>query len=375
MLKELCDVRQLARTLRKGRARLWRVASFAQLGALVSAFGSLVAAGHLHALAWPVANSQPKSLDQFSTFVQPTESGRLKSGLFGSTRNDGRRFHEGIDIRATTRDAQGRPLDLIQSISEGTVVHVNREESKSSYGKYVVIEHRTKTIPLYSLYAHIEAIRQDMNVGMRVQEGEVFAKMGTTAGGYNIPNERGHLHFEIGVRLSNHFQKWYDEQDFDSKNAHGNWSGINLVGLNPLLFYQTMGKDSGDATFMSVVDNGLATDFTISVHTTIVPEFVRHYPMLMTRELKDEKLSKWRIEYTWYGFPKKWTPIYDHPKARKRWPAPVGLNPNFDPKPLFSQQGRIMWKRPYGEGGGVLPGKHLIQNLDILFGTHANEKE
>ena len=49
-------------------------------------------------VAWPTAMPRP-DIRQPETFVQPTASGKLESGLFGMTRNDGTRFHEGVDIR------------------------------------------------------------------------------------------------------------------------------------------------------------------------------------------------------------------------------------------------------------------------------------
>ena len=48
-------------------------------------------------------------------YLQPTVSGRLESATFGMVREEGHRFHEGIDIRPGRRDAAGEPLDLVRA--------------------------------------------------------------------------------------------------------------------------------------------------------------------------------------------------------------------------------------------------------------------
>ena len=40
-------------------------------------------------------------------YLQPTVSGRLESATFGMVREEGHRFHEGVDIRPGRRDAAG----------------------------------------------------------------------------------------------------------------------------------------------------------------------------------------------------------------------------------------------------------------------------
>jgi len=65
---------------------------------------------------------------------------------------------EGIDIRPLKRDSANRPLDIVQSIADGEVVHTNTDARYSNYGKYVVVKHDWGYGPFYSLYAHLAKI-------------------------------------------------------------------------------------------------------------------------------------------------------------------------------------------------------------------------
>ena len=117
----------------------------------------------------------------------------------------------------------------------GIVRHLNATSGYSAYGKYLVLEHTTLNPPLYSLYAHLASIQPGLKIGSKVQVAQVLGKMGNTAS-YSIPLNRSHLHFEIGLRLTDHFQSWYDKKKYTTKNRHGNFSGFNLVGIDPLPF-------------------------------------------------------------------------------------------------------------------------------------------
>ena len=76
-----------------------------------------------------------------------------------------------------------------------------------------------------------------LRVGAEVDRGQQLGGMGHSSGGYMIPKDRAHLHFEIGVAMTRNFQAWYDRQKFGSKNEHGMWNGMNLVGIDPLAFF------------------------------------------------------------------------------------------------------------------------------------------
>ncbi|MCZ6672512.1 MAG: hypothetical protein O7C75_06180, partial [Verrucomicrobia bacterium] len=142
--------------------------------------------------------------------------------------------------------------------------------------------------------------------GKSVQAGQKIATMGRSAS-YTIPRNRAHLHFEVCLRLTDRFQNWYDWKDFDDKNDHGIFNGMNLVGIDPASFFEeTQWRHTDRLRTVLFTEK---TAFTIVVSTRQVPDFIQRYPALVNGVIPDRELAGWRIEYTWYGVPKKWTPL------------------------------------------------------------------
>jgi len=163
-----------------------------------------------------------------------------QGGQFGYTRNPVRhagkiyykQFHGGIDIAPVKRDASGEPLDVVRAIADGTVVHVNDIPRDSSYGRYIVVEHRWGGSPYYALYAHLASAA--VRPGQRITQGQTLGRLGYTGPGVN--KERAHLHFEINLMLGQDFQQWFDSLNFTETNKHGIYNGMNLVGFDPAKF-------------------------------------------------------------------------------------------------------------------------------------------
>jgi murein DD-endopeptidase MepM/ murein hydrolase activator NlpD len=105
----------------------------------------LVACGVAHAqrieFSWPTPNRAWEQGKSFGSWVQATVSGDPESGLYGCVRSGGTQFHEGLDIRAVSRDSRGEPTDKITAAMDGVVRHVNSSPGNSNYGRYIVLEH------------------------------------------------------------------------------------------------------------------------------------------------------------------------------------------------------------------------------------------
>lgn len=259
------------------------------------------------AFTWPTPSPGPDQGWAIERFIQPTVSGDPTSGLFGCVRNDGHRFHEGVDIMPfLERNRAGEATDPIRSAMDGRVVHVNAKSGLSSYGRYVVIEHDQLSPALLTLYAHLARIDPEIVPGARVNEGQLIGTMGRSAS-YRIPKDRTHLHFEIGLRMSDRFQQWYDRQGFGSKNDHGIYNGMNLTGFNALDCYRWVKTISGTEADDYV--KSLPVGYVIEVAAPVVPDFVRRYPVLLSRSLEKLPLHAWRITFTPWGFPFRWEPI------------------------------------------------------------------
>tara|TARA_E500000178_G_scaffold133205_1_gene133134 strand:- start:366 stop:1376 length:1011 start_codon:yes stop_codon:yes gene_type:complete len=260
------------------------------------------------ALVWPTPNPAFQQGRSAKDFIQPTASGILKSGLFGCVRNGGSRFHEGIDLFPLKRDRTGEAADPVYSILPGRVVHISGIAGHSSYGRYVVVEHDAEKPVFLTLYSHLSRIAEGVAPGSRVKSGTILGIMGRSAAGYTIPKSRAHLHFEIAFQLTDDFQDWYDRQAFKEPNRHGNWNGMNLVGIDPLAFYEAMhGRKEGG---MNAHLKALPVVARIRVFTGKTPNFVTRHPALVTRSFQEAAVTAWDIAFTKYGLPVQWTPRF-----------------------------------------------------------------
>lgn len=255
---------------------------------------------------WPTPNTAWLARRPIADFLQATVSGDPASGGFGCVRGDGAQFHEGIDIKALARDKAGEPVDKIFAALPGVVRYVNEKAGDSNYGRYVVLEHPGVTPAIYTLYAHLRSVEPGVAPGAAVALGQVIARMGRSEGGSGIPKERAHLHFEMGLRVTDSFMRWYDRQKFGSPNDHGAWHGYNLMGFDPLDFLDK---------FRDRRVNDLAGYFAqmtpvvrVRVATRSAPDFVRRYPSLLTRPAPAD-LAGWDIECNATGLPFRWTPL------------------------------------------------------------------
>ena len=246
------------------------------------------------------------------------------SGAFGDVRNNGWRFHEGIDIKPVSRSRRGEPLDDVSAAIDGKVAMVNRVAGNSGYGRYVVLTDPSNDVEIYTLYAHLAEIDGNISIGSKVSAGTRLGKMGRSAN-YRIARAQAHLHFEMGLMLSDKFDKWYSEsRRFKQKNFFGNYNGINLVGFDPLDFY-TKARDGKINDGFKGYLSSLPVAFVARIYTRRTPDFVKKYPKLAS--LSGEKCG-WDISFTWYGLPVKFERIQNpRPGAREGDVEIVKYNP------------------------------------------------
>ena len=240
-------------------------------------------------------------------FVQPTTSGNPESGLFGCVRNHGSRFHEGIDLSAITRDRRGESVDPVFAFDRGVVRYVNRSASKSSYGQYIVIEHEAIMPGLVTLYAHLRSVPKSIRAGIEVEGGQRIATMGRTAAGYSIPRNRAHLHFEVGLWLGPDFQRWYNKQGFRSRNDHGAYNGMNIVGVDVWALLRAIRSEEVSNIEEFILSEPTAIE--VYLRESEVPELLSVNPELMTNLVIPANHAGWKIEFAWYGAPIRWTAL------------------------------------------------------------------
>lgn len=323
----------------------------------------------ISALVWPTPNPAFSNGESIESFVQATASGNPISGLYGCVRNGGERFHEGLDLFGLKRDAEFEVLDSVFSVLPGFVAYVNEDASRSRYGRYIVITHSEAGVTFYSLYAHLQSVDALIHTGTQVKEGQRIGRMGRSAGGYIIPKDRAHLHFELGVKLSDQFQKWYDQQSFETKNWHSNWNGMNLMGVDPLDFYRSIRarKVSSFGEYLS----HLKARLKLHVRFSGTPSFLKaNTKFIQEHSIKESEVAGWEVVFSQYGIPNVWKPL----KADA-----LGLPPGQDFKVIAVNQRDLdqkccaLWSKVEGkvEGKGkgdqIRLSKAMLTHLAKLF--------
>ena len=309
-------------------------------------------------LSWPTPNPAFAKGMGYSAFLQKTGPDKaFSSGAFGCVRNNGFKFHEGLDLYPVKRDGRGRADDKVFSAMEGVIRHLNPTSGYSAYGKYLVLEHTTLNPPLYSLYAHLASIEDGLKVGSSVRVAQVLGKMGNTAS-YRIPLDRSHLHFEIGLRLTDDFQRWYDKKPYTTKNRHGNFSGFNLVGIDPLPFYSEYQKKSFSTPLEYLRSLPVATK--VRVRSTRTPDFVRRYPTLCKAPPKGTGVSAWDCSFGPFGIPVRIEPASQPMASKSAKYQVLSVDYATQQKPCR----RLVVKK----GSSLVPAEQLLVYLELLFG-------
>jgi hypothetical protein len=271
-----------------------------------AAVGAMSAAERVE-IVWPTPNTAWADGRPLADYAQHAGSGDPESGTFGGVRSGGTHFHEGIDIKCLARDRRGEPLDNVFAALGGVVRHINSSAGDSSYGRYIVLEHPEQTPSVYTLYAHLARIAPGLREGATVTRGQVLGLMGHSSGGYMIPVDRAHLHFEIGLMVTRDFQSWYEQRKFGSRNDHGAWNGMNLMGIDPLDFLNAWRAHRVDTFQDYFARMPTAVRFRIATHR--VPDFITRYPSLLTKPIPLGGVAGWEIRCNWTGVPFSWTPL------------------------------------------------------------------
>ena len=305
-------------------------------------------------IVWPTTMERA-SIRAPQDYLQPTVSGKTESALFGMVREDGKRFHEGIDIRPAKTNADGEALDRVLAAMDGQVAYLNSNVN-GPYGRYVVLYHATAEIPVYTLYAHLAKIEPSLKPTHPVRRGTAIGLMGrTSAGASPITKDRAHLHFEVGLILSTGFNLWYEAQpeNRQSANPHGLYNGQNLIGMDPLLILAQPKVD------LLAALRSQPTALTVGLRTKGMPDFVNRHPALVRGDVASA--AGWYVEFSWQGMPLRWTAL-----DAKSPQMPAGRWRLLEVDQ--TQRSRLIRRKMLGADGRT-PGELLTQNLEILLST------
>lgn len=310
-------------------------------------------------ISWPTPNDSWAKGRGYESWVQPTVSGEPTSGLWGSVRSSGTQFHEGLDIKPVSRDKRGEPRDSVTAAMDGVVRNISSRSGESNYGRYIVIEHPGVTPAVYTLYAHLARIEPGIFEGTTVKRGQVLGTMGHSSNG-NIPAERAHLHFEIGLMLTQDFSSWYAWKKFGSPNQQGLWNGMNLMGIDPRNFLERWRarRVNNFAEYFAGLDSAVR----LRVVTTRVPDFIRRYPALLRKPI-DGLVGGWEVQCDVTGLPFAWTPLSPMQVAGLRANSVEILS--VDNAALRAFRGKSLIRT---RGGQPAPGSDLTTMLQLVFG-------
>jgi murein DD-endopeptidase MepM/ murein hydrolase activator NlpD len=310
-------------------------------------------------ISWPTPNEAWAKGRGYESWVQPTVSGEPTSGLWGSVRSSGTQFHEGLDIKPVARDKRGEPLDKVTAAMDGVVRNISSRPGDSNYGRYIVVEHPGVSPAVYTLYAHLARIEPGVLEGTRIQRGQVLGTMGHSSNG-NIPADRAHLHFEIGLMLTQDFPAWYAWKKFGSPNQQGLWNGMNLMGIDPRDFLEKWrGRRVDDfEQYFARLDSAVR----LRVVTTRVPDFIRRYPALLRKPI-DGLVGGWEVQCDVTGLPFAWTPLSPVQVAGLRANSVEILS--VDNAALRAFRGKSLIRT---RSGSATPGPDLTTMLQLVFG-------
>jgi murein DD-endopeptidase MepM/ murein hydrolase activator NlpD len=291
--------------------------------------------------------------------LMPTESGRIESAWYGSTRTRkfGKQylsaFHEGVDIAPMERDAKGRAQDPVFAVADGCIGYINRTAGNSSYGIYVVLLHNDVFGEYYTLYSHLASAGSELSAGDTVARGAEIGRMGHTST-LGIPVQRSHLHFEFGTILNDRFSSWYRKEKL--KPFHGTLHGYNLAGLNPMHLFPYM--ISGELFDMLEYIRNYPVAFRLIVPVAAKPDYYLRYPSLWSG---DEPAGAIVMDVSENGVPLQARCATGEEMAslKKRKPRVLEAFPEI----LGRNGARLVVE----QGGSWVPGRNADQWLEILL--------
>lgn len=272
---------------------------------------------------FPTANRALLEAGGEERFFVGTAGKPWTSGQFGCVRSGGGQLHEGLDIKCLQRDKRGEPIDPVSATANGVVAYVNTKPGLSNYGNYVVIRHQLDGVEVFSLYAHLSAVRPGLKPGDPVRGGERIATMGRTSNTHQkITKDRAHCHFEFDLMLNERFAQWHDAKKNGERNDHGNFNGHNLAGFDPAAVLKEAAAHGGAVDFAAHLQSRPEM-FRVAIRAKSL-SILRRSPRLLQRNPLAERdgVAGYEVAVSFNGVPLR---IIPRSAAELKSPAKVTL--------------------------------------------------
>ncbi len=308
---------------------------------------------------WPTNNNSFFEGKPLSAYIQASEKEDPVSGTFGFVRDEGKLFHGGIDLLSVDKTKRGFAVDQVRAILPGRVAFINDHSLRGDFGRYVIIEHDDPGFNYYTFYGHLASVIKSLSVGDAIEQGTVLGVMGCKrCSGFSLAKSAPLLHFEIGLRLGSleKFESWYVAQNFKTKNVYGLWNKLNRLSFDPLGYYNC-NKDQ----VLGYV-RALPIAFTLKIGSSETVDLLKRCPGLLVQPLQSDKTVKgWLIDFTWFGLPINWLPIYDEALDNGK------IDLTYLNKEELTRNG-TRDTIVFDKSGNPCMGKLLEDELKILFG-------
>ena len=122
--------------------------------------------------------------------------------------------------------------------------------------------------------------------------------MGYTGSG--IDKTRAHLHLELNLLLQSKFGKWHDGI-FDTPNYHGQYNGLNLIGIDMEGLYLAHAKNPKISVPQFIA--GIEPYYKVTVPRKGNIEVMENYPWLAREMASAEGKPSWEISFSSTGVP------------------------------------------------------------------------
>ena len=237
-------------------------------------------------------------------FFVPTVGKTWKSGCFGCVRTEGWQMHEGLDILSLQRDKRGEPTDPVNATTDGAVAYINRKSALSNYGSYIILRHTIDGIEVYSTYAHLREVREDLKSGSTVKNGEQIGVMGRTANTrQGISKDRAHVHFELNLFVNERFTAWYKKTYPKQRNDHGQWNGQNFLGIDPRAILLEQQEQGGGFNLIKLLQSQPEL-CRVTVRNTNFPWLTRYAPLIKSNpQATKEGIVGYELALNFNGIP------------------------------------------------------------------------